>query len=1030
MADETDDSVTGHVAPHIVPTLDGTTQTLPFSRQITIPGAGFEHQRTWKIHLYNEFSFVRELTVDKSPYPAINVTVNETHGLRQGRCQLHAQYEIVSGGASDWGTSGFFTVILPVQITAPAQNSDVQRTVTISGTGAYPGATIKILVNGTVHGTEPANSPSWSVQASNLPIGTAIKIVATQTHKGVTTAVSPELVVNVLDDMRAPIIDSPKDGDVITNLRPTIIGTGQPLSVITIHRQGDMMISYGTGAVQIGGGWRVELNKSLPEGDFIMQARQVSGRVTKLSSPVLITVKVTPDRPVITLPAAGTEHDFTFPVSGTGGIIGALMELLLDGNHLISFGQAPVTADRWSVNATLDAPGRRSLVARQTWNSVPSEVSQPRSFDIRPASLTKVNVTVSDATTVKFDGDGYEGATVAITVVSGPGGAAPGEAKVVSGKWETHATNWPDGLYKMSVIQKVSNNAGGWIESLPYLFEFPFKFPPPSDVVSTPDYTTTLSGKGVSRAMVSLYDADGTTKIAPDAPVDSNSQWSSKAYVEWGPTFDRIVRIRQSVNAQQSDFVEHKVCIPPIAPGIDRVPPEGLSPTFTGTCELNAQVTLVFSGNSTPYPATVIGRTWSYQRAAPFAPDIDHTVTATQFAAQQTSPAATETFRLFKPMIPPVITQPVKDSEVGRDVIFQGSDGMNGATVYLWDYVSGDPLGDKKLTADGPWEILVEKLKFGRWVVRAKQVIDERESDDSESHPFDVVLLAPEVTSPQEGGKLTRTSMIEGKGEPLGTVDVFLEGTTEPILKQVPIGLDGKWKDEVTLPVGNTVIRARQYFETQTSKDSEWVSFRVVPAPPVLETPVPGAHVGQGSVASGFGVPQDTIIVWMIQVGAVKAGETTVQADGTWSVAMNVTQPSRENRLLVTATWEGFQSDSFAAREVILGTYQPVIEKPAEGQSVSDPVCFAGRGRAGVLQVRSWVNPEREWAQATVSGGSWQADATGPLSSGGQWCWIQQTITDDAGGATISDYVLSSRFEVQPTPPGKNPSDFPDERSS
>jgi hypothetical protein len=773
------------------------------------------------------------------------------------------------------------------------------------------------------------------------------------------------------------------------------------------------------------GNWQAPLTASLASGPVSVSALvSYTGTSNLYTLPVPFSVQAPF---VITFPAAGTQHDLTFRMSGTGGVAGALAEILLDGNHSIKFGQAPITGDSWSVDVTLDAPGRRSLVARQTKDSIPSEVSQPRSFDIRPPALTNVNITIPVATTVKFDGDGHEGATVVITVISGPGGSAPGEEKVVGGKWETSATNWPDGLYKMSAIQKVSNNAGGWIESVPYPFEYLFKFPPPSDVVSTPDYSTTLSGKGVSGATVSLYDPDGTTKIAPDAQVGSNGQWSSKAYVEWGPTYDRIVCIQQSLNAQQSDFVEHKVRIPPIAPGIDRVPPEGLSPTFTGTCELNARVNLLFSDSGgSSYPATVTGRTWTCQRAEPFAPEIDHTVTATQIAAQQTSPAATERFRLFKPMIAPLITVPVKDSEVGRDVIFQGTDGMNGATVSLWDYVSGAPLGSKKLTADGAWEIPVEKLKFGRWVVRVKQEIDGRESADSESHPFDVVLLAPDFTSPQEGGRLTRTSMIEGQGEPLGTVEVFLEGTAEPLLKQLPIGLDGKWRGEVTLPVGQKVIRARQYFEDQTSKDSVPVNYSVVPAPPVLETPVPGAHVGQGSVASGFGVPGDRIIVWMIRVGAVRAGETTVQADRTWSVAMNVTQPSRENRLLVTATSDDFQSDGSAARTVILGTDRPLIEKPAEGQSVSDPVRFAGLGRAGVMQVRSWFNPEREWLQATVSGGSWQGDATGPLPSGGQWCEIQQTITDDAGGATISDRVLSLRFEVQPTSPGKIPSDRPD----
>ncbi|WP_139832560.1 hypothetical protein [Pseudomonas sp. B26(2017)] len=935
-------------------------------------------------------------------------------------------YRIIATQSGDTSISVTLRVT-PVTITSPVSGAHVpakQFNVTGSG-GEYGVGTVSLFdASNNASLGDAVIEPSGIWTKTLTMTGNSLGFYARQTigtyHSGNSSTVNVSLIASI-------VIKSPLNNAVVTTFQPTVSGEGQTNASVTVHRAGNPADVYGSGTVA-GGIWNISLTKPLPLGPITLQATQTYEGNTTASNQVSITVQVKLTTPVISSPAAGSVQNSAFTVGGTGGVAGSIMRIVYDLDHSKQVGQASVTGNNWTVPVTVD-PGRRSLVAGQTGTGInPSDFSQPRAFDIRPPALTKVNVTVPVATTVKFDGDGHEGATVVITVISGPGGSAPGEAKVVGGKWETSATNWPDGLYKMSAIQKVSNNAGGWIESVPFPFEYLFKFPPPSDVVSTPVYSTTLSGKGVSGATVSLYDPDGTTKIAPDAQVGSDGQWSSKAYVEWGPTYDRIVRIRQSLNAQQSDFVEHKVRIPPIAPGIDRVPPEGLSPTFTGTCELNAQVNLVFSGSGTSYSATVTGRTWNYRRAQPFAPEIDHTVTATQIAAQQPSPAATETFRLFKPMIAPLITVPVKDSEVGRDVIFQGTDGMNGATISLWDYVSGAPLGSKKLTADGAWQIPVEKLKFGRWVVRAKQEIDGRESADSESHPFDVVLLAPGFTSPQEGGRLTRTSMIEGKGEPLGTVDVFLEGAAEPLLKQLPIGLDGTWKGEVTLPVGNKIIRARQYFEDQTSKDSVTVSYSVVPAPPVLETPVPGAHVGQGSVASGFGVPGDRIIVWMIRVGAVKAGETTVQADRTWSVAMNVTQPSRENHLVVTATWDDFQSDGSAARAVNLGTYRPVLEKPAEGQSVSDPVRFAGLGRAGVMQVRSWYNPEQEWAQAPVSDGNWQGDATGPLPSGGQWCEIQQTITDDAGGATISDHVLSSRFEVQPTAPGKNPSDRPDKR--
>ncbi|MCU0118777.1 hypothetical protein N8H74_10965 [Pseudomonas sp. B2M1-30] len=933
----------------------------------------------------------------------------------------------------DWYNSTPFFAADPPVITTPAGKVFDTKTPTIEGRG-LPWATFQLWRHqGTALGSPVTvgASGNWSLTATTpLEEGT-YQIVVGQTYGGWTGTIwaTPIIIQIQLPTPLEPVIRTPKEGDIITDPLPWIIGTGQTGSSIHLYEQGGAGGVYGTGTVD-GSVWHFQLTKPLPNRAFVFHAEQVTPQGRRSwSNTVPVVVRLQPDRPVITSPAAGSTQNSPFTLGGTGGVVGALMEVFLDLNHSIKVGEAQITGNIWSVAVTVD-PGRRSLVVRQTDKTVPSDFSQPRSFDVRPPAVSKVDVTVPGATTVKFEGDGYEGATVVITVVSGPGGAAPAQATVVGGKWQTSATNWPNGLYRMSAIQKVPDNAGGWIESAPFAFEYLFNFPLPYEVSATPEYWTTLSGKGVLGATVSLYDVDGTTRIAPDVQVGSDNRWSSKAYVEWGPTFDRIVRVRQWLNNQQSADVEYKVRIPPRAPGIDRVPPEGLSPTFTGSCESGAQVSLLFSGSSTLHSAVVSGRTWSFQRAQPFAPGVEHTVTATQVAAQQTSPAATVTFLLFLPMIPPVITEPEKDSDVGRDVTFRGTDGMKGATLFLFDYLSGSDLGSATLTADGPWEITLEKLKFGRWVVRARQAIDGQVSADSDSHPFHVVLLAPGFTSPIEDGRLLRTSTIEGEGMPLGTVDVFLQGAAEPLFEKLPIDINGKWRREVTLPVGHKTLWARQYFEDQTSRDSLPRNYSVVPAPPVLETPVSGAHVGQGEVASGFGVPGDTIIVWMIYVGVVKAGETTVQADRTWSVALDVRQPSRENSLHATASCDGFSSDGSDARNVILGTYRPVFEKPAEGQYVSDPVSFSGQGRAGTMRVRSWFNPEREWLVAVVAGGIWQGEATAALPSGGHWCQIQQSLTDDAGGATISDRVMSSRFEVLASTPEQNIHRSSDKRST
>ncbi|AXI63118.1 hypothetical protein DLD99_22455 [Pseudomonas kribbensis] len=720
-----------------------------------------------------------------------------------------------------------------------------------------------------------------------------------------------------------------------------------------------------------------------------------------------------------------------FILGGTGGVAGSLMQIVydLDHNHLV--GQAAVTADAWEA-AVIVEPGRRSLVAGQTGAGInPSDFSQPRVFDIRPLPLTRVNVTFPDAITVKFAGGGREGATVVITVLSGPGGAAPGEARVVSGKWETSATNWPDGLYKMSAIQKISNNAGGWIESTPIEFEVTYLFPLPSGVKSTPEYQTTFSGNGLLGATVSVLDSDKLTKIAPDAPVRNDNTWSTTAYVPWGPTWDRTIYVHQFIGSRKSASVEHKVRIPPIAPGIGSVSPEGLSPTFTGTCEQDARVNLVFSDDATPYPAVVTGRAWSFRRTLPFTPDVEHTVTATQIAAQQTSPAASRQFKQQRPMVTVVITHPAQNSEVGHgDVTFKGTGGMKGATVSVWDYVNGGTLGSVTLGADGPWEIVVQ-MTFGRRVVRAKQVIGDRESAYSALREFNVVLLQPEIDEPSEAGTQTRTSMIEGTGEPLGYVDVFKGSSTTPFLEKVPIGVNGRWKAEAIEPVGNKTIRARQYFQSQISKDTQPRTYKVVPHSPFMETPAAGDHVGKRAMVSGFGVPGDKVKVKLGPGTDPALGEAFVGEDRTWSIPVEIPRAGPAVSLVATSSEGTFESAASAPRSVLAGIFEPTIQSPAEGRPVLNPVHFAGTGRDGEAQLCSWYNPEVIQASVlpVTTATGWQGAASIALSPGGNWSVIQQTLTKDQDGATVSDKVTSHRFEVEPVPSEGKLSDVPDKWS-
>ncbi|MBV4485404.1 hypothetical protein HU727_007360 [Pseudomonas sp. SWRI153] len=650
--------------------------------------------------------------------------------------------------------------------------------------------------------------------------------------------------------------------------------------------------------------------------------------------------------------------------------------------------------------------GPVSLVATQTFSGNESERSTPRAFKIRPPALTGVTDDILSATSVKFSGSGHEGAFVEITIVSGPAGAAPPVVQVVNGKWETTATNWPLGNYSLSAIQKVPDNSNGWIASPAYTFPVNLVLGPPTGVTYTAVYTPTFSGSGVNGATIEVTDRGSGALVAGAAPV-VNQAWSTKAYTEWGPTKARPVRVVQKLGDTVSDPVDLLVTIAPLAPVINDIPPGEVSPLIDGTCWPGAVVKLKYSDQpAIEHLASVTGGVWSYRRTDPFTPE-NYTVTVTQTAADQLSPPASKTFTVLKPIPKPTI-DPL-EAEVGRDLIVTGGNGLKDATLQLRDAQFDRPLGQPKLlTSDGPWSIELKTLEFRHYTIDAQQSLDGRQSLRSEPVSSIVVLLPPTFEVPQPGSDLPRTSQLSGTGMPRGRVEVWLVGATEPLLKDIAVSAGGRWEAEVTLPIGVTTIRAKQFFEVQTSRDSPLLTYNVVPAAPFIETPTVDEHIGPRVVVSGFGVPGDTVTV---KLGESPLGSSPVLEDRTWSVTVTLDHPGGVCGLVVAASSGDFES-SASARSVVLGTYLPSIDVPAAGRWVNNPVVFEGLGRQGVGQVVSWYNPDVKWsANLPVGAGGWQGEAIQPLPGGGHWGRFKQTITDGAGAATVSDWVESERFE-------------------
>lgn len=721
--------------------------------------------------------------------------------------------------------------------------------------------------------------------------------------------------------------------------------------------------------------------------------------------------------PIITSPVIMLQ-ECNFLLSGIDGVLGATLYIYTDLSQE-KVNDVVVTTNDWRLPVTVK-PGPVSLVALQVLNNEPSKRSAPRSFRIRPPQLEKPEVTFLPDTSLKFSGSGHFDQNLSTEIQFSASNSSlplPPNIRVDGkGRWETAPVVWPLGSHDVTVIQKIADNASDWIESQPREFIVHHDMPDITEASYTEDYLPVFSGEGYTGATVSLRDPD-THEVARSVEV-VNSQWSTPALEEWGPTDKRQVLITQRLgdHSSQCPFILY-VTILPLAPGLDDLSGEGLEPIFSGTCLPGATVNITFSDDTETHVATVTGTTWKFQRPTPFEANIEHTVEVTQTILDLPSKPASKTFTVHRVMLQPRIVAPVSGSEVGYDVILEGDNGMQGAVMQLHDSQMGGELGAPlKLLKEGKWSIKLCGLELRSYFLHARQTLNGRESTNSPVLELKVVVPPPQFKTPIPGGKAPRTSKIAGNGRPGARVEVWLQGATEPLLTDILVNALGDWEAEVSLPVGITIIWAFQTFVlngiAQRSQPNERLRYKVVPAAAIIETPTADDHVGLEVVASGFATPGDTVTVTLVSAQAsVEVGENR-----TWSVTLRPGQVEGNHELKVVAACEGFESDS-AKRMVQLATYQPTIEIPAPGRRVSNPVLFAGKGRPGIGVLVDPFNPDKIWVASIQADPDWKGQAEHALSLGGNWCCFRllPSESDPIG----SDWVVSQRFEVESAPADK-----------
>ncbi|MBL0843717.1 hypothetical protein [Pseudomonas mediterranea] len=894
--------------------------------------------------------------------------------------------------------------IVPAPFIDPIRNVSA-RSVVVTGGGALYAHGAAVFVRTSVS-ADPSEARVtfggiWNATVNLTPDGRHMTIDAYQ-------VVSGKPSENSLGQHIFLAYISAPDANTVMVTGDSFRGFGAPGSKVKVVKRDNQSFQLAAETtIGANDSWASPLNVALPSGPVAVVAIfELTGFPRVVSAPVTYNVL---GAPAITGPAANSIQAQTFNLSGNNALKGATVTVYRDPSET-SVGHTLVTQDNgsWSADVTV-AAGPTSLAALQTLNGKDSGRSSPRAFKIKPPKLFDIQVTYPRPGTAKFSGAGHAGATVDVhkTGVNDP----QVSTGVSGGQWAVEWSDQPPGSYSVDIRQKLPDGSAwihsDWSDRLTVTIPVPT---PTLEVQVGGDRKPVFSGIGHSwtgqpAAQIEVLRVGESTPAVPTVEV-ANNRWSSAATEAWNPgTYS--VEARQLFNNLSSEPTSKQFVIRAPVPTVE-VRQDGLTPRFSGTCLNGAQVQLQFDGDSnSPYAAQVNGATWSFTRQEPFMPGT-YTARVTQSFGGQTSDEVSQPFEVV--VLRPVITSPVNDEEVDHNPIIQGTGGIPGALMRVFDFVSETLLGEAEVT-DNEWSVpLTEDLAFGDHKVYAVQQYGDFPSEDSEPVSFKVILFPPTIDHPQPGDAIARVSVIDGyarkvSGLDTATVELWLDGADEPLARVPARGNDGYWFYDAHLPVGTYTLRAKQFFKDKDSDFSPDHAFTAVPAIPVIESPALQQHLGATVTISGHGYTGDWVEVAWSDAPDTVLGRVQVQANRTWSMPLAIERPAGPHSLIVQQECDGYSSGWSATHEVLLLSAAPTFTTPEAGHWFAGTAFFEGTGESGKhVEVSHWFDARQVIApDLAVADGTWAGSPREPLTPGPHWVKARQ-----AG----SDWGESPRFDV------------------
>jgi hypothetical protein len=852
-------------------------------------------------------------------------------------------------------------------IESPADGDAINDTTPkVSGT-AEPGAKVTVTdeAGNPLCDATATSSGKWSCE---VPADKAlsegvhdIKAVATDKAGNASEPAVAEVDVDTTPP-DAPVIKHPVDGSSSNDTTPTIDGTAEPGSTVTVTDEN------GTELCQVQasstGAWTCEVkdNNALADGphEFTATATDPAGNVSDPAKVTSTTDTEKPGRPTVTSPKNGDAINDTTPtITGTGDPGNKVNVKDGNGNPLCT--DVVVAANgSWTCTvpdskALTDGPVSLNVTQTDPAGNVSDPVTVQVNVDTVPPAAPTVtkpaNGSSTNDTTPTFEGTAEPGSTV--SVKDGSTELCHATAGT-DGKWTcTPAPDKALGQGEHNLTATATDKAGNESPSTPVKVTVDTDKPnppvvtKPADGDATDDTTPTFEGTGEPGAKVEVKDGD---ELLCDTTVGADGKWTctvpdNKA-LDDGEHDIEVTQTDPAGNTSDPTEVGLDVDTEPPLPPVVTSPKNGdqindTTPKIEGTGEAGAKVEV--KDGDTVLCVADVGADGKWACTVPDNTALtegDHTLTATQTdpAGNVSDPTTVTTKVDTTPPAAPVVTKPANGSSTNDTTPTVEGTAEAGSKVTVKDS-NGQTLCETTASSTGKFTCPIESanaLPEGP----NELVVTATDPAGNTSAPTKVAVTvdttppdAPKVTEPKDGASSSATPTIKGEDGDAGDKITVKDKDSGKTICETTVKADGTWECEVkpgdALTDGpHDLVVTETDLAGNVSDPTEIEGVRVNPVPPTTPT----VDTSDDTKISGTS-DTDTTIDVKDKDGNPICSNVAVGADGKWSCTPS-TPLKPGDEITVTATDPDGETSSVTVRKLAV-TVAKASLLPGEQQTAT-----------------------------------------------------------------------------------------------